>query len=118
MTRKKNVSVDVNELTGAEKERNTARFSLIPPDVMWELAEHYGYGSEKYSDRNWEKGYNYSWSYDALQRHLQSWWEGEDLDEDSKNSHLIAAAWHCFALRWFQLHEKGFDDRPGTFDSA
>ena len=38
----------------------------------------FGAGGQKYEDRNWEKGYNWSLSFAAMQRHLALWWNGED----------------------------------------
>ena len=35
------------------------------------------------------------------------------VDEETGSNHLIAVAWHAFALRWFQLHGAGTDDIAG-----
>ena len=43
----------VDEKTGGIKGQKLARFDLIPPEVEWALAEHYGRGCLKYQDRNW-----------------------------------------------------------------
>lgn len=101
----------VDPKSGASKGSKLARHDLIPPDVITELAEHYGRGCAKYAARNWEGGYDWSLSYAAAQRHLHQFWAGEDFDDETGSSHLIAAMWHCAALRWFQLHGKGQDDR-------
>lgn len=105
----------VDSETGGRKEIKDARFDLIPPDVLWKLAEHYGYGAKKYGARNMERGYIFSASYAALQRHLTAWYMGEDYDTDPESPghhHLISATWHCITLFWMQLHTKGTDDRP------
>ena len=88
----------VDPTTGAEKGMKLARFSLIPPGFVWALAEHYGQGAKKYADRNWEKGYKWSLSVDASQRHLHQWLQGEDNDQETGSSHLFAATWHLRAL--------------------
>lgn len=106
--------------TGGRKEIKSARFDLIPPDVLWLLAEHYGYGASKYGERNMELGYKFSVGYAALQRHLNAWYGGEDRDTDPespRHHHLISAAWHCITLIWMQLHGKGTDDRPCSSSS-
>lgn len=108
--------VDPN--TGGAKGSKPARFDLIPPDVLWELAVHFGKGEEKYPSpepgiMNWQLGYNWSLSYAALQRHLFLWSKGEDIDEETGTHHLIAVAWHAFCLRWFQEHGMGTDDIGG-----
>lgn len=62
--------------TGGQKGQKLARFSSIPPDVAWELAEHYGKGESKYPNDpetgkpNWQLGYDWSLNVDALLRHL------------------------------------------------
>lgn len=89
---------------------------MIPADVLWELAEHYGKGEAKYpSDAdgtpNWQRGYDWRLSVAALQRHLHQWLMGEESDDETGSHHLIAVAWHAFALRWFSKHGKGRDFR-------
>jgi hypothetical protein len=87
---------------------------MIPPDVLWELAEHYGRGEAIYPsdpEPNWQRGYSWRLSVAALHRHLAQWESGEDVDAETGSSHLIAAVWHCVALRYFQLHGKGSDYR-------
>lgn len=100
----------VDPTTGGEKGMKLARFSLIPPGFVWALAEHYGQGAKKYADRNWEKGYKWSLSVDASQRHLHQWLQGEDNDQETGSSHLIAAAWHLCALWFFHKYNKGTND--------
>ena len=79
-----------------------------------ELATLYGLGAEKYAPRNWERGYDYSLSYAALQRHANLWWDGEDLDEEIGVSHLASVAWHALALMTFLDTHPELDDRPAT----
>lgn len=103
--------------TGGMKGSKLARFDMIPPDVLWELAEHYGKGEAKYpsdpetGEPNWQKGYSWRLSVAALERHLNLWKQGEDFDPETGSSHLIAVMWHASALRWFQLHGRGKDYR-------
>jgi hypothetical protein len=103
--------------TGGQKGRKLARFDLLPWDALWLVAEHFGAGAAKYDDRNWERGYPWSWSYAALQRHLAAWWQGDsDLDEEGR-PHIVAAAWHALVLVAFWMRGSGTDDRPDpTFD--
>lgn len=100
--------VDPN--TGGEKGSKLARFSLIPPEAEWALAEHYGKGSKKYADRNWEKGYKWSLSLDALRRHLGQFLQGERYDQETGSHHLIAVAWHAIALFIFDIRKLGTND--------
>ncbi len=96
--------------TGARKGRKLAQFSLMPPEFLQELAEVYGRGAAKYSVRNWECGYAWSLSLDALMRHLNAWQRGEQRDELG-NHHLAQVAWHAAALYVFERFGLGTDDR-------
>ncbi len=100
-----------NMITGGEKGQKLARFDLVPIGPLTALAEHFGKGAEKYDDRNWEKGVDWSLSYAALMRHITAWWGGEDLDEEG-NSHLAAAMWHCTVLLEYANTHPELDDRP------
>jgi len=97
--------------TGGEKGRKLARWELLPGDALHELAEHYGKGCEKYADRNWERGYNWSLSFGAMMRHAWAMWGGEDVDEETGSLHMTAVAWHALALLAYQLRSVGTDDR-------
>jgi hypothetical protein len=97
--------------TGGQKGSKLARFDLIPPSVLWEIAEHYGKGAEKYDDDNWRRGYDWKYSYAALQRHLSAFWDGEDIDPETGSKHVVAAAWHCIALSWFMDNKPEYDPR-------
>lgn len=103
----------VDPKSGGEKGSKLQRFSLIPPEAEWALAEHYGKGSLKYADRNWEKGYKWSLSYDALRRHLGQWVSGESYDTETGSHHLIAVAWHAIALFIFEIRGLGTNDLTG-----
>jgi len=100
--------------TGGEKNAKTERHSLIPTAALRALATHNGVGAAKYEDRNWERGYAWSLSFDALCRHLFAFWGGEDYDAETGSHHLTAVAWHAMALQTFSEAEKfaEFDDRP------
>jgi hypothetical protein len=97
--------------TGGQKGTKEARYSLIPTEPLKQLAILFGRGAKKYSERNWEKGYEWDQSYDALLRHLNAWWGGENVDEETGVSHLINAAWHCFALAEFERKHPDYDTR-------
>lgn len=101
------------------------RYDLVPAGPLAALAELYGMGARKYADRNWERGYEWSKSFAALQRHAWAFWGGQDLDEhepdcppDCTNHtlmpHLASVAWHAFALLQFAQTHPDFDDRPNA----
>ena len=100
-----------NEQTGGAKGQKAARYDLIPVEALNEVAKLYGYGATKYEPSNWRRGYDFSLSYAALQRHLNAWWGGEDSDPESGLSHLAAATFHCFALFTLRQEHPELDDR-------
>lgn len=115
---KPNEEVRTVSSTGGEKGVKPQRFDLIPVEALTKLAEHYGRGAEKYDDNQWRKGYEWSKSYAALQRHITAWWGGEDLDPEFGTSHLAAVAWHAFTLLTFLEIHPDHDDRPGAPERA
>lgn len=102
----------VNETTGGEKGQKLARFDLIPPRPMWEVAELYGEGAKKYADRNWERGYAWSLSIGALERHFNLFKQGEDYDAETTKRHLASVVFHALALMEFAETHPELDDRP------
>lgn len=97
--------------TGAQKGVKKARFDLIPPKALFEIAEHYGVGAEKYAEHNFRKGYPWGHSFAALNRHLWAFWLGEDYDDETGSKHIISAAWHCIALSTFMDDHPELDNR-------
>lgn len=103
-------TIITDPITGGKKGQKLARFSLIPPEFLWALAEHYGRGAEKYGDRNWEKGYKWSLGIDALERHLNQYKLREKVDPETGSHHLVAVAWHAISLFIFELRKLGTND--------
>lgn len=97
--------------TGAEKGTKDERFDLIPTGALAKVARHFGVGAKKYADHNWRKGYEWSKSYAALQRHAQAFWGGEDIDEETGSPHMAAVAFHALALLTYMDEHTEFDDR-------
>lgn len=126
--------------TGGQKGVKDERYDLIPVEPLRELALHYGRGAKKYADHQWRKGYEWSKSYAAIQRHLTAFWGGENYDtcprtregcatpdgepivfegvvpektcfNHTGSHHLTAAAWHTFTLLEFTKTHPGHDDR-------
>jgi hypothetical protein len=71
-------------------------------------------GALKYGRHNYrEVGVSASVYYDAVvARHLNAWFEGEDIDEESGLSHITKAAAGLIVLRDAQIRGKMIDDRP------
>jgi hypothetical protein len=87
---------------------------LIPPEAIWNIAKIYQYGAEKYAERNWEKGMDWSRMYNSAMRHLLAFWQGQDFDGESGMLHVAHAAWNCIGLLTYMIRGmEEFDDRPG-----
>lgn len=106
--------VRITSETGGQKGDKLAKIGAIDPLALYELAEVAGKGAEKYSAFNYIKGYDWSLSYNAMQRHMMLFWAGEDNDPETGKSHMAHAAWHALCLVTFGLRELGTDDRITT----
>lgn len=102
--------------TGGQKGVKPERFSLIPRRGLEAIARVFGFGAEKYDAHNWRRGYEWSKSFDALERHTQAAKDGETYDPESGLPHLAHAGFHILVLLTW-LYEQGegidndFDDR-------
>jgi hypothetical protein len=83
-----------------------------PLAARYHVARVYGTGAMKYDDDNWKKGYPWSWSYDALHRHLEAIRRGELIDPEMGVPHWANIWWHCATLWWYATYNVGVDDRP------
>ncbi len=87
------------------------RYELLPPEFLEGAAHVLTFGAEKYADRNWEKGMNWSRAFGALMRHMWAWWRGQDNDDETGMSHLWhAACCLAFLIAW-EARGHGTDDR-------
>ena len=71
------------------------RYDLIPATCLTKLALHYAAGSEKYGDRNWEKGQSITRYMSSAERHFQYFKMG--LTDEN---HLMACVWNLFCIDW------------------
>lgn len=105
--------VRVTSETGGSKGQKPQRYDLIPPGPLDKLAELYGIGAAKYGEnRNWERGYDWSLSFAALQRHAWAFWSGEDNDTETGLPHMASVAFHALALIEFMDTHRDYDNRP------
>lgn len=90
-----------------------APMSVLPMQVVYEAALGMYEGALKYGAFNYRiAGVRASVYYDAIQRHLNQWWEGEDIDPDSNISHVTKAITALMVMRDAMLNDKFNDDRP------
>lgn len=89
------------------------RFSVIPMNVVAEVGLGMTEGTGKYGRHNYRAaGARASVQYDAAMRHLNAWWEGEDIDAKSGLSHITKTITALVVLRDCQMRGIVTDDRP------
>lgn len=106
---------------GRKDDAHKTRIDLVPPELVFAVADILTSGARKYEDRNWEKGMSWGRVFGALMRHMWAWWGGAgpttksflfgDNDSETGRSHL----WHagCCAAFLIAYEERGVgvDDR-------
>ena len=103
---------------GAKHDTSKTRYDLVPVEAIEEIARVLTFGSQKYGDRNWEKGIKYGRVFAACMRHLWAWWGGEEKDKESGLHHLAHAGCCVFFLLAYTARGlRDFDDREGAADS-
>lgn len=99
------------------------RYELIPHTALKDVAEVYTKGAAKYTitddegniiddgANNWRKGLSWTSMIGSVQRHIEAWKNGEDIDPDLGTKHLANAAWGLLGLlEYYKIHPE-FDDR-------
>lgn len=96
-------------------------FSALPLTVMAEVGVALLEGAMKYGRHNYRvAGVRASVYVDASIGHITQFWEGEDIDADSKLSHITKAIASLVVLRDAMIQGKLTDDRPpvGNLDAV
>jgi len=103
----------MGDTEGAKKsDDGKVRLDLLPVQPLLDIGQVLTFGADKYAERNWEKGFDWSRPYAATLRHLFAWWSGEDKDPETGLSHLAHAACEVMFLQEFEHAGKGNDNRP------
>ena len=90
--------------------------STVSSPVVMEMALGMLEGACKYGRHNYrDAGVRASVYYDAAQRHLMSWWEGEDIDPESQINHIGKTISCLHVLRDAMMNDMWNDDRPPKF---
>lgn len=104
--------VNPKELAGAKK---PATWSVMPRWVMLQVGRVMSVGAAKYSPFNYRESRISASTYqDAMERHLQLWFDGEDNDDETGVSHLASVIASCALLMDAQATGKMDDDRQKT----
>ena len=124
-----------DDATGGQKGVKATQIGALDPVSLIVLGRVAGIGALKYDAFNFLRGYDWSYSYNAAQRHLNLFWAGEDLDvctvhgahdhpfvfiepghpdncDGTNLPHPALAAWHGLTLTSFLVRRIGIDTRP------
>jgi hypothetical protein len=111
--------MEAKEAPGKKWDLGKPRWDLLPWDAIYGVVNVLTYGAEKYEDRNWEKGMQFSRLFAATMRHLTAWWNGPMTghpvarDQESGLLHLDHAITDLLFLRTFiERGMEEWDDRP------
>ena len=91
------------------------RYDLMHPKATEGLVKVLTRGSQKYADRNWEKGMKWGNVLASLKRHLAAIESGEDYDVETGELHADHLQCNAhFLSAYYSIYPEG-DDRPNTF---
>lgn len=88
-----------------------APLSMVPSELIEEVAKVLEFGATKYARDNWRQGMSWNQTLDSCLRHLMKWNSGEDIDPESGLCHLSHAACNIAFLLSFRLTHNEMDDR-------
>ena len=93
MATKEDIKKSQNATTGGRKfDGGKLQYGLLPPLALKATVEVLTIGAEKYEPDNWKQVPDSKRRYfDAMQRHLWEWKEGEQNDPETGKNHLAHA---------------------------
>ena len=99
------------EQGGTKNDTGKPRISLIPREALEGMARALTFGAKKYSADNFKNGLAYRRLLDASMRHIIAWADGENLDPESRLSHLDHALASLAMLKFMEQNRPEMDDR-------
>lgn len=110
---KKN-EVAIKPAEGIKYDEGKPDLTLLPRHAKNEIARALMFGAAKYGRNNYKLGMNWSRLLAAAERHITAFADGEDLDEETKLTHL-AHAGACISMLLHYYHTKtGTDNRTAV----
>lgn len=105
---KQEIAASQTAKTGGRKfDGGKLQYGLLPPLALKATVEILTFGAEKYESDNWKVVPDSKRRYfDALQRHLWAWKDGEQDDPESGKNHLA----HAMCCLMFLLERDMFND--------
>lgn len=98
--------------TGDRFNQGKPKWSFVDFNSLEDMVRVLEYGANKYSKDNWKKGLPYTEISESLIRHLISFLNGEDNDDESGISHVGHIMCNAMFLSYMYKNRKDLDDRP------
>lgn len=100
---------------GSRLNTGKVRHDLLPINAVEQMARVMTKGSEKYAERNWENGMDWSKCLASLKRHVAAFERGEDYDPETGLLHMAHAMTNAaFITEYYKIFPQG-DDRQHTY---
>ena len=104
-----NKPTNPKDVVGIAKVPSSTVSQLVLAEVGVSMFE----GAQKYGRHNYRAmGVRGSVYFDATKRHLDAWWEGQDIDPGSGLNHITKAITSLIVMRDAMIMGKFEDDRP------
>lgn len=87
------------------------RWGLVSWTALKPMVRVLMFGAEKYAPDNWKQGLSWVETCESLQRHLNSFLEGEDDDQESGIPHVGHILCNAMFLSYMYQLRKDMDDR-------
>lgn len=86
---------------------------LLPPGACADTAKVLGLGADKYGPWNWRTHSVKASTYvGAIKRHLDAWWDGEEIDPESGLTHMAHIAASAMIVMDAARHDTLIEDHP------
>jgi hypothetical protein len=99
---------------GSKFDEDKPRLDLVPVAHIFAVARGFTYGCKKYEDNNWRKGIPANKLIGSIQRHLEKFRAGEDIDAESGLCHLDLIGANLSMLDEQRLTRPDLDNRWDT----
>lgn len=86
------------------------RMDLLVAEFLLDMGRLADFGAKKYEENGW-RGLTVQRMYGALMRHALQFESGEDMDEETALSHMVAVAFNAMCCAWLAANRPQQDDR-------
>ncbi len=99
------------EEKGKRDNTGKVKWSLLPDNTLIPMIRVLEFGAIKYAPHNWKKGLPVTEICESLKRHLISFMEGEDIDQESLQEHIGHIQANAMFLSYMMMYRPDLDDR-------